>query len=111
PIIAGPVRKAGAGDDRLEAVGLRVRPHRHEPAIAVTDQAEAVVVDGGDLFERVDTRKNVAQVATAEVADVRAREGFALAVAPARVGEELIIAGAGEIGAVRFPDEGRRGGG
>ena len=73
----------------------------------MADQAEAVVIDGRDLFDRVDTGKNVAQVATPEIADVGTGKGFPLAVASAWIGEELVITGASEIGAICFPDEGR----
>ncbi len=71
----------------------------------MADQAEAVIVDRRDLLDRVDAGEDVAQVAAAEIADVGAGEGLALAVAAARIGQELVIAGVGEVGAPAVQDE------
>ena len=43
-VIADPVGQAATRDDRLETVGLGVGPHRHEAAVAVAHEAEAIVV-------------------------------------------------------------------
>ena len=60
------------GDRRLEAVGLRHRPHGHEAAVAAAGEPEARLVDGRRLYRGIDAGQNVAQVAVAEIADVGA---------------------------------------
>src|SRR6267378_1228632 len=91
-VVAQIVGDAGAGHGGFEAVGLRDAPHGHETAIAPAGKAEAVRIDGSDAEGFVYSGEDVAKIAVAEIADVGAREGFALAKAAARIRLENKIA-------------------
>src|SRR5580658_2155540 len=77
-VVALPVRDAGAGEGRFEAVRLRDGPHRHVAAVAEPTDTQARVVDRRDFFDGVDPGQDVAQIAAAEVLDVGRREALAL---------------------------------
>ena len=94
-VVALPVGDAGAGHGGLEAVGLRDGPHGHVAAVAPAGDAEAVGIDGRGVDGGVDARQDVAQIAVAEILDVGAGEGLALAEAAARIWLQDEIAGAG----------------
>src|SRR5580704_13643716 len=94
-VIALPVGEACAGHGGFEAVGLRDGPHGHVAAVTPAADAEAIGVDGGDFDGFVDAGQDVLEVAVAEILDVGAGEGFALAEAAAGIGFEDKIAGAG----------------
>jgi len=95
-VIALPVGEACACHGGFEAAGLRDGPHGHVAPVAPTADAQAIVVDGGDFNGFVDAGHDVFEVAIAEISDVGAGEGFALAEAAAGIGLENKIAGAGE---------------
>jgi multiple sugar transport system ATP-binding protein len=69
----------------MPALAVRHAPQRHEAAVRVAHQAEALAVDRSRMLHRVDAGQDVAPVAAAEVALVGAAERGALAVAAARV--------------------------
>src|SRR5581483_49780 len=80
-VVALPIGKAGAGDGGAKTVGLRDGPHGHVPAIAPPGDADALRVDRRRAKSFIDTCEDVAQIASAEIFDVGARESFALPVA------------------------------
>ena len=79
----------------LEAVGLRDRPGRHEPAVAAAVDPDALAVGDAVGDQDVDAGQDVVQVAAAHVADVGAGEDLAVAAAAAGVGLEQRVAGLG----------------
>src|SRR5882672_261527 len=93
-IVALIVGDARAGHGGLEAVGLRDAPHGHEAAVAPAGEAEAIGIDGSGAEGFLHAGEDVAKIAVAEIADVGARKGFALAKTAARVGFKEKIAGA-----------------
>ena len=95
-VVAEPIGDAGAGHGGFEAVGLRDSPHGHEAAVAPAGKAEAVRVDGSDAQGLVDAGEDVAKISVAEIPDVGARKGFALAIAAARIGLKNKVTGARE---------------
>src|SRR5512146_402012 len=99
-VVAEPVGEAGAGDGSVEAAGLGYRPHGHVAAVAPAGNAHAIVVHGEILGHAIHAGQDVVKVAIAEILNVGAGEGFALAVAAARVGVEHEVAHAGKQGGV-----------
>ena len=95
-VITLPIGDARPGHGGSEARGLRHRPHGHVAAVTPAGDAEPVRVHGRRLQDGIDSGQDVAQVAVAEVFDVRAGECFAVAKAAAGVGEEDEVASLGK---------------
>jgi len=80
----------------FEAGGLRDAPHGHEAAVAPAGEAEPVGIYGRGAEDFIDASEDVAEIAVAEIADVGAREGFALTETAAGIGLENEIPGTRE---------------
>src|SRR5579885_1249134 len=95
-VVALPIGDAGSGHRGLEAIGLRDAPHGHVTAVAPASKTEAVFINGRGFDGGVHASHDVAEIAVAEILHVGTGEGFALAVAAARIGLEHEVAGAGK---------------
>src|SRR3989441_8785098 len=85
-------RRLGAGG--LEAWGWADAPAGHEPAVADSDHSESLTVDERKTVERlVEAGHEIRKVAATPVADRRATEPLAVALAPARVHVDQRVAG------------------
>src|SRR5207249_7046201 len=96
---AGPGVGRAVLDRRLGARGLEApvvpdAPARHEPAVADSDHSESPTVDERKTVERlVEAGHEIREVAATPVADRRATEPLAVALAPARVHVDQRVAG------------------
>ena len=97
----------GAGHRRPEPIGLRHRPHRHEPAIAPAGQPKPLLIDRRRMLRRSHPRQDVAQIAMPEILHVGPRERLALAIAAARVGQEQRVPGIQQLPLIPLSHENR----
>jgi hypothetical protein len=91
------VEREPVGDRRhrhggAEAVGLADSPGRHEAAVARADDRDPVAVGDPLGHDGVHAGEDVAQVATAHVAQVGARKRLSAARAAARVRQQDRVA-------------------
>ena len=107
-VIALPVGDARSRNRRAKAIRLGHREHGHESAVAPAGDADPGSIDRILCFHSVHPGKNVAQVAIAEILAIGCREGFALPIAAAGIGEQNKVVHRREGAAPKFA-EGQRG--
>ena len=74
-VIAQPIGEACSGHGSAETIRLRDRPHGHVAAITPAGDADAIRSIGAVLDGLIHAGQDVAEIAIAEIFDVRARKG------------------------------------
>src|SRR5204863_1015025 len=93
PEVSRDVVDCRLGACGLEAIGVADDPARHEPAVADSNHAESLAVDGRKAADRlVEAGHEIRKVAASPVADRSAAERFAVALAPARMPADQRVA-------------------
>ncbi len=92
PIITLPIRNAGSGDSRAEAVCLGDCPHGHETAVTPAHNPESRRIDWIFFNRSVDACEIVAQITVAKIFHIGASKIFALSIAATRIWQQHEIA-------------------
>src|ERR1700683_3389058 len=82
-VVAQPVGEPGARNRSGETIALRLGPHGHVTAVAVSANADAFGINGILLYEGVHAGHDVAVIAAAEILHIALRERFPLSITPA----------------------------
>src|SRR5439155_27097063 len=87
-VIALPIRDSSTSYGRTETVSLGDGPHRHEPAITPSRNANTFGIDRIFGNRGVDTGRNIAQVSSTEVFHICFSKIFTLTLTSARIRQE-----------------------
>jgi hypothetical protein len=91
-----PVDDAGEDQRGAEPIGLADGPGGHEPAVAPAGDAQPIRIGDALGDEQVDAGQDVGPLLLADPAGHAEGELVAVALAPARVGQEDRVAGGGQ---------------